>query len=377
MAEACKALREAGSFAFDTEFVGEDIYTPEICLIQAATDSDCVLIDPMAKLDLSLFWDLVADESVRVIVHAGSEDLSLCWKHFGKPAANVFDLQIGAGLIGLGYPISLMRLAQITIGARLHKSQTLTDWRQRPLTPDQINYAVEDVAHLPAIHRFIAGRLAKLKREPWAAEECTRACRATTAVARGENRLKRLRGTGSLSAKELAIAEALLEERDKLAQEYNRPARTVLRDHLLIEMARRGWTDPPRIRTLRGINLKGAAIQRLIAAIEAGKRVAPEQWPQIVNDEDTPEEEVLLALLTALLRDYCNRNAVSYALLAGKQDLRALVRIYTRSHKPELPILLQSGWRQTAIGDLLNHVLTGERALRITREGDRTGLRVE
>lgn len=364
-------------FGFDTEFVGEDKYDPEICLIQAATDSFCVLIDPLGDLDVSPFWHLVADAAAHVVVHAGSEDLALCWKQIAAQAANVFDVQIGAGLVGLGYPISLSRLARLTLGVKLHKSQTLTDWRKRPLTHDQIDYAVEDVAHLLAMYRLIHDRLVQLGREEWGDEECVRVCQAATLAARGEQKLRRLRGAGGLNRRELAIAEALLEERDKLAQEYNRPARGVLRDHLLVELARRGWTKVARIQTLRGVNLKAAGIRRLAVAIEQAQQLPEDQWPALPTEEDNTEEETLLPLLTAVLRDHCYRNKLSYALLASKGDLRAFVRTYTRTDRTEDPILLQTGWRKAAVGDLLDRVLSGRCALRITCERNKRGLNIE
>ncbi len=363
--DVCRRLSDAGSFAFDTEFVGEDKFQPELCLIQVATDTWHALIDPLGGVDSSPFWALVADESVRVVVHAGAEDLALCWQHIGKPAANVVDLQVIAGLVGYGYPMSLTRLARLTVGARLHKSQTLTDWRRRPLTREQIVYAVDDVIHLESMCRAIQDRLMSLGRERWAEEECLRACRSAAGPAEREQKLRRLRGTGSLRRRELAIAEALLEERDKLAEEYNRPPRSVLRDHLLVEMARRGWTDIQQIRSLRGLNLKAAAVRRLADAVEKAKQLPQENWPDLPNDDDSVEEEVLLSLVSAVLRDHCAANDLSYALLANKQNLRTLIRSYTRSGEEKLPILLKTGWRRTAVGDLLDRLLSGKASIRV------------
>lgn len=370
LAALCQRLAASGSFAFDTEFVGEDKHQPELCLVQVAAENRCYLIDPLAGIDVTPFWELVADDRIQIIVHAGSEDLTLCWQQLGKPATKVMDLQIAGGFVGLGYPSSLAKLAMQSIGRRLHKSQTLTDWRRRPLNAEQIDYAGEDVVHLPAIHEWIQARLAKTNRLAWALEECTLACREAAATARGEDKLGRLRGAGSLRGQELAIADALLEERDRLAAEYNRPARTVLKDHLLVELARRGWTDVAKIKTLRGLNLSASAIRRVAETIRQGREVPKDQWPRISVEQDSPEEEVLIAIASAVLRDFSNREGIAYALLAGRQDLRDLVRAYTREEKtPPPPILLRTGWRREAIGDLLERILAGGAALRIVRAG--------
>jgi ribonuclease D len=365
LADLCSRISASGMFAFDTEFVGEECYQAEVCLVQVATDSFCALIDPMGGLDLSPFWELAADERIRVIVHAGSEDLAICWKQLGRAAANVFDLQVAAGLVGFGYPVSLSRLAQATVHARIHKSQTLSDWRKRPLTDEQIDYAVEDVVHLPRIYRVLEDRLAAMGRESWAKEESAAMCAPCHFAPTGDQKLRRLRGTGSLTAQELAITEALLDERDKLAQEYDRPARGVLRDHLLLEMARRGWTEVAKLRSLRGLNLSASALRRLAEAIQRAKNLPREAWPQPTSDEDTPQEEVLIALTTAVLRDYCGHNSLSFSLLANKQDLRNFVRGHTRrAHSPP-PSALTGGWRGAAVGSLLEQFITGRCALRV------------
>ncbi|MFQ5430567.1 MAG: ribonuclease D [Phycisphaerae bacterium] len=372
-------LQAAGWFAFDTEFVGEDQFLPEICLIQVATEDLCALVDPLNGLETRPFWELIADEAVQILVHAGAEDVAHCMRLVGQPPRNVFDLQIAAGLVGQEYPISLSRLAKKTVGRRIHKSQTLTNWRKRPLTPEQIRYAVEDVACLRPMYDFLYKRLESTRRLTWAQQECEALCAAASAEEQNvQLQLKRLKGSGSLSGLQLAIAHALLDAREELARAYNRPARTVLRDHLVVEIARRGWSDVKQIRTLRGLSLKSAAITRLAQAVEAARRLPREQWPEIPTREDSPEEEVLLSLATAVLRDHCAKENLAYSLLCKKQELRALVRSHTRPEAPKQPpSAFDHGWRKEAVGDLLDDVLTGRRAVRVAGVRTPPGLVVE
>lgn len=374
LAGACEALRRAGSFAFDTEFVGEDQYRPEVCLMQAATKEACYLVDPLAGLDVTPLWDLVADPAVEVILHAASEDLSLCFQQTGRRAANVFDCQIGAGLVGLGYPMSLSRLARAAIGASLHKSETLTNWRARPLGEDQLHYAAADVMYLPAIAAFLQDRLRRADRLSWAKVECEALCEDCATLPSRLERVRRLRGAGALDSRALATAHAILEERDELARLYNRPARTVIRDHLVIELAKRGWTDPKRMQTLRGLNLSRDALRRVSIAIEAAAKQSAADWPTIENDPETPEEEVLLALLNAVLRDFCNRESIAFSILATKSDLRAYVRGYTRPGEKSGRVCFRSGWRRQAVGELLDDIMGGRTALRVVRSADGRGL---
>ena len=175
---ACKRLAEEACFAFDTEFVAEETYERHVCLIQVATQSYCALIDPLDGLDVSPFWNLVVSDACQKIVHSGAEDIAICWAQCNKPPANVFDTQIAAGFVGLDFPLSLARLVRRAAHATLHKSQTLTDWRKRPLTQAQLDYAVEDVIHLPRVHQYLVAKLAERGREQWLAEECDKLCAA-------------------------------------------------------------------------------------------------------------------------------------------------------------------------------------------------------
>ncbi len=374
---ACARLAKAGAVAFDTEFIGEDYYEAEVCLIQAATDSYCVLIDPLAGVDTGPFWSLVAGGEVEVILHAGLEDLSICWKRAGRMPDRVNDLQIGAGMIGMGYPISLSRLVSQTTGEKIRKSQTLTDWRRRPLSREQIHYAIEDVVHLPGAARVLAERLASLGRTTWLAEECSAMCEAVTSVASGEGQLLRLRGVASLHGVELAVAEALLEERTKLAREYDRPPRAVLKDHLLIEIARRCWTDAAQLRSLRGLNLSNAALRRLADVVRRAKDRPSHAWPERMSDDDHPDEEVLIALVSSILRDFCHRSRLSFSLLANKKDLRDFVRSYTRANDPHGSNRLLRGWRKEAVGCLLAQMMSGNCGMRVRCEDGRYRLSME
>ncbi|RIK69374.1 MAG: hypothetical protein DCC65_01135 [Planctomycetota bacterium] len=373
----CKELRRAGSFAFDTEFVGEETYKPDICLLQVATDELHALVDPIAGLDTKPLWQMIADPKIEKILHAGTEDLALAWRHFGLKPANIVDLQIAAGFVGFGHPISLGRLATVTLHTKLHKSQTLTDWRRRPLQGEQLRYAVEDVVHLPAMWREIRTRIEKLGRAEWLSEECLALCETATRNSTDEKRIRRLRGTASMTRKQLAIVHAVLVQRDELARRLNRPPRTVLKDHLVVELARHGWTDPEKIRTLRGINLAAADLKRLARAIADAKAASPDSWPAQEPSEPAPDEEVLLSLLTAILRAWCDDHDLAYSLLATKQDLRNLLR----GDNPDPPGVprsaLTQGWRAAAVGDLLDRVLHGKASIRIASRGDSRRLVVE
>lgn len=363
--QLCDKVKTSGWCAFDTEFVGEDQFKPEVCLIQIAIDGECALVDPLSGLDVAPIWELVADPGILKLVHAGSEDIAQCREQIGKPPAKVFDLQIAAGFIGHDYPISLSRLVQAATGEKLAKSHTLSDWRKRPLSEEQLHYAVEDVVHLRGCFDHIDKRLKKLGREQWLWEECDALCRSASTDEEEVQKLKRLKGAGSLSAKELAIAHALLEARETLARQYNRPARAVLRDHLLVEIARRGLTDVQKMRTLRGLNLSTQSLQSLAEVVSKAKKLPSSAWPELPSQEDSNAEQVLISLLTAVLQDFCAANDLAYSLLSKKQHLRNFVRTYTRPDDEVGDNALAAGWRKVAVGELLDGILRGHRSVRV------------
>jgi ribonuclease D len=377
LGDLIKRLSHARAFAFDTEFVGEDNYEPQICLIQVATAEFCALIDPLTGINLEPFWNLIVDPAMQIIVHAGSEDVGLCFRQTGKLPGNLIDLQIAAGMVGLGYPTSLAKLARATVGVVVHKSQTLTDWRRRPLTAEQIEYAAADVIHLPRMHAKILAKLSELKREGWATEESAAMCVGMKETMNPDNRRRRLRGGGALGRREWAIAEGLMEERDQLAKELNRPPRTVLRDHLLVELAKRGWTDPAKMAGLRGLTLSMTALKRLAKSVEEAKKKPIEAGVHNEPDQDEPDEEVMMSYLNAVLRDHCRKEDIAYGLLVNRQDLRDYVRTYTRPQEGDAEVALHTGWRTVAVGDLLDKLMRGERAVRIEMVGERMNLKYE
>src|SRR5262249_53178023 len=140
-AACCTHLAAQRVIGFDTEFVGENSYLPELCLIQVATDDRLYLIDPLTCGPLDAFWQLLLDPERVVVVHAGREEVRLCRLAIGATPPGLFDLQLAAGLIGLAYPMGHGPLIGHLVGTRLTKGETLTEWGKRPLTPAQIRYA--------------------------------------------------------------------------------------------------------------------------------------------------------------------------------------------------------------------------------------------
>ncbi|GJM24903.1 MAG: ribonuclease D [Phycisphaerae bacterium] len=370
LSSVCDQISSVHSFAFDTEFIMEDRFKPEIGLIQLATDDTVVLVDPYEVEDLSPVWNLVADPSIEVVVHAGIEDLSLCFTQGGVMPQNVFDCQVACGMITTDYPLSLARMTRNLIKVRLHKSQTLTDWRRRPLSPEQIRYAADDVIYLPSVRRAIQRRSEALKRTDWIAEEMSKFSRPETYERTDRATVVRLKGAGSLDGLGLAVAIELIKVREQLASQYDRPVRSVIRDHLLVEIARHRWTKPSDIKKLRGMNVNSSALRDVASGVERACALPEESWPPVAPVDDESDQEAALAmLLGAVLRAHCNQQNVSHQLVAAKAEIRKFVRSRIRNEESTGQVALDNGWRHAFAGARLDDVISGKRQIQII-DGD-------
>lgn len=365
LAGALEHLAQSPIIAFDTEFVGEDAYRPELCLVQVATPERLYVIDPFTCGPLDGFWTLLIDPTRTVVAHAGREDIRICHFAIGSPPPGLFDLQIAAGLVGMGYPVGYAALVMDLLGHRMHKGETLTDWRRRPLTPDQVRYAFDDVRYLIPAWQKLSDRLQRHTRETWAKEEFASFIRRAVADDLTIERWRKIKGLGALDRRGLAIAREVFTWRDSFAESVNRPPRTLLRDDLLTEIARRAPSRLEELRALRGFS--GSMAEPILKAVQKGKQLPQSEWPEVQERDNDPPNVVLLAnLLGVVLTDLCTRKELTPSLCATGQDLKALVR--SRVAKAPLPeIALTRGWRAKALLPELLAVLDGRDTVRVVK----------
>lgn len=365
LADCVAHLARMPAVAFDTEFVGEDAYRPELCLVQVATAEHLFVIDPFECGPLAAFWNLLLDPERVTVVHAGREDLRICNFAVGRPPANVFDVQLAAGLVGFAYPMGYAGLVQELLGHRMTKGETLTDWRRRPLSPAQMRYAFDDVRFLLPAWKKIADRLKRLNRPAWAKEEFDVFVRRAVADDATVERWRKIKGLGSLDRLGLAVAREVYGWREKFAERVNRPPRFLLRDDLLAEIARRAPTKLEDVQALRGVP-RGEA-EAILDAIQRAKMLTPEQCPEVETRDNDPQNVVLLGqLLGVVLADLCSRLKLAPNLVSSGADLKAVVRARVwREPLPDVP--LTRGWRNDAILSELLAVLDGKHTVRVAK----------
>lgn len=368
LALCCEHLAACEQFGFDTEFVGEDTYHPNLCLVQVATAERLYVIDPLTTGPLDRFWQLVADPARQVIVHAGREEVRLCHLAIGLKPENLFDLQLAAGLIGLNYPIGHGPLVNQLLGIFLAKGETRTEWRSRPLTRQQIRYAFDDVRYLLPLGQRLQDELRALNRLDWAKEEFTRLVANATAEEAATEKWRKLRGLGSLDRTRLAIVRELFRWREETATRLNRPPRTLVRDDLLLEIARRNPKRGHDLEVIRGLPRRN--LDAIVQAVDRARALPPDQCPDAPErDQDPPQVALVTNLLNAVLGDFCSRQRLAPNLVTSSQDVKLLVRSHMQKKPLPGDVLLGQGWRGSHVLPELRAILEGKQAVRVADLG--------
>jgi ribonuclease D len=365
LAEFVGRLADVETIAFDTEFVSEDTYRSDLCLIQVAVGSELVVIDPVSAGDTKAFWEAIADGRHETIVHAGREELVFCLTATGRRPSRLFDIQIAAGLVGYEYPAGYGALLAKLLGERPQKGETRTDWRRRPLSRQQIEYALDDVRFLPAMRDRLHEKLAAMGRLEWMQAEMT-AWQDEVEAARSAERWRRVSGTNGLSSRSLAIVRELWRWRDAEAARRDSPVRRVLRDDLIVELAKRRSADPKQIRAIRG--LERGDLQRLLPKISehiAQALELPEAECPGTERRETPNQLNLLGqFLSAALSSICRSAQIAPSIVGTASDVRELIA-FRLGCGGDVPPILARGWRAEVVGQLIDDLLAGRKSIRI------------
>jgi ribonuclease D len=286
----------------------------------------------------------------------------------GQTPANWFDLQVAAGLVGLNYPMGHASLVFQILGIQLSKKDTLTEWRHRPLTDSQLDYAFDDVRYLLPLWERLDQRLTDLKRRDWAQQEFARfvgqALPETNHQPAILDKWRKLKGLGSLDRKRLALVREMFLAREAVAAQMNRPPRVLVRDDLIVEIARRNPKSQQDIAVMRGMAKR--FVQPMWDAIERARKLPPAQLPFILErEQDRPQVALVVNLLSAILNDFCAREKLAVGLTATMSDLRDLVRAKMQKEPLAETNLLMIGWRKQFVLPLLLDVVEGKRSVRI------------
>jgi ribonuclease D len=369
VSELAEAARATGRLGVDTEFMGEGRYRSLLCLVQVAVDdgdggSRVEVLDPLeGDLDPGPLAEVLADPDIEIVMHAGRQDVALLKRVWETEVTNVFDTQVAAGFAGLRAQLGYEALLSEVCGVRLRKTASFTRWDARPLSPEQVEYAREDVLHLLQLAGALADRLSDLGRLEWAREEC-RMLESVSDVRDVESVFERLPRINSLDPAQRAVAHELVGWREHTAQEADRPVQTILSDAGLVEIAKRRPKTMERMRQIRGIN-ESTMHRRGKAVLEAVER-GREREPIAVEGErpaqTRPDDAVLIALGEALVRARALESKIAYELIAAKADLQRIA-LAVRDDQPEPAVRTLEGWRRELVGEELIALLRGDLTL--------------
>jgi len=352
LAEFCTEAAKYDYVTVDTEFLRERTYYSQLCLIQLAmpgdTDDTAVLVDPLSDgLSLDPLYELFRDTSVVKVFHAARQDLEIFYVDAGVIPEPLFDTQIAAMVCGFGEQVGYETLVKRIAKEQLDKSSRFTDWSRRPLTDAQKNYALADVTHLRKIYEFLADKLRKQKREAWVEEELGILTSPDTYTVNPEDAWQRIR-TRTSSPKFLAIVQKLAEFRERYAQTNNVPRNRVFKDDAVSELAStkpKDMKDLSRSRLLLREARKGEIAEGILAAVQAGLDMKPEDMPKPDRSNDKLQVDPALAdLLRVLLKAKADGAGVAPRLIAATSELDAM-----SAGKRDMQAL--QGWRREVFGD--------------------------
>jgi ribonuclease D len=365
----CRELADAPAIAFDTEFVSEHTYRPELCLIQIAAGNRLAVIDPQRLSSVKPLWDVLAAPGHETIVHAGREELLFCLDSTGRAPHRLFDIQIAAGLAGYEYPAGYGSLMYKLLGQRLEKGETRTDWRRRPLSERQIEYALDDVRYLEKMAAKLRDKLSRLERMSWVEGEIA-AWEAEVAATRTTERWWKVSGASGLSRRSLAVVRELWRWREEEAQRRDCPTRRVLRDDLIVELAKRRSGDPRQIRALRGMERGDLqrVLPQLASAVQRALDLGEDQCPRPPERDSTSQLTVLGQFLSSALGSICRSAELAPSIVGTASDVRDLIAFHLglpgNNGRAEPP-LLGRGWRAEVVGRQIEDLLSGKLAIRV------------
>lgn len=362
----CDKIAQYPLIAFDTEFVSEDSYRPHLCLIQVAVDGELAIIDPMHVRQTEPFWQLLTTPGRTVIAHAAREEVRFCYRFTGKPITGLFDTQLAAGFVGMEYPASLGTLVQRLVNKTLPKGETRTNWSRRPLSRDQITYALHDVTDLMEMYQKLFAMVEKFERQEWLREE-TEIFQQKVIDAETRENWRRVSGSSGLNPRQLETVRQLWLWRENRARDLDRLPRRVLRDDLIVELARRGLTDQRKIKSIRGMERRGFSdhYDDIAAAIQTALDTAEEDLPRRPRGSRRVVSPMLSQFLSTAIACISRQHRLAPPIVGNADDVRELLgyELDRRKNDP-VPSLLQ-GWRGEIVGKTFRRLLAGELAVRI------------
>jgi len=373
LASWCRRFANSEWIGIDTEFIAERYYQPLLCLVQAATPEGHFIFDPITNhLDLTPFWEIIAEGPQETIMHAGRLELEFCWWHTHKFPKNVFDTQLAAGLVSNEYPAGYGNVVLEFLGVQTPGTESRSNWKSRPLTDRQLEYAVDDIGYLRPVRDVLYRKLEETDRLNWFRNEIQN-WQETIYQLLAPERWRRILNGSHWDSRELAVVYALWCWREHTAQMRNSSVRHVLRDDLILELARRKIADVRGIRNIRGMERSDLQnhLEEISNCISKALQLPEEKCPAPRTPPHYAKLTVLGSLLFSVLGTICHKHGIASSLVGTPSDVREWVawRLGLLGENAEAPTLA-TGWRAEIIGKTFDALLSGEKMIHITNPKD-------
>lgn len=346
----------------------ERTYRARLCLVQVGIGDDVHLIDATTRIDLKPIAELLADEEIEILVHAGRQDLEIFFERFAAVPTRVFDVQIAAAFAGYGASLPYGRLVRTLTGKQLVKGESYSDWCRRPLTPEQLRYAADDVAYLASMAARLKDELREQGHLEWAEEEMATFEDPLAYELDLDEVYLKVSGRGALSGRQLAALRAVARWREEAAQQRDVPRGWIVKDPTLIEIARRSPASIDALKRLRGMSAgeaerSGAAILAAIASARGAQEIAA---PAAPSRGAQLRARLLSGPADAVVRARCEAEGVATELVSTRNGLEALLADVTMGKEDLARHRIMQGWRKTLAGDHVIAFARGDVGLKAT-----------
>jgi ribonuclease D len=364
LAAACSRLAKHPVITVDTEFLRETTYYPLLCVVQMASPEEAVVVDALAEgIDLKTFFELMGNENVLKVFHAARQDIEIIWHRANIIPHPVFDTQVAAMVLGYGDSIAYDQLVEKVTGHRPDKTHRFTDWSRRPLTKEQMHYAVSDVTHLREVFAALDADLKKRRRSEWVSIEMEILTSPRTYDFHPERAWERLK-TRVRKPKDLAVLMEVAAWREQEAQSRDVPRGRVLRDEAIGDIATHAPNTLEKLAHLRSVP-KGFEKSKwgadIIAAVERGLARDFSKLPKLEKPRNNSNGQAIVELLKVLLRMTAERHAVASKVIATVDELEQIAA----DDEADVPAL--RGWRRELFGDAALKLKHGQLALAIDK----------
>lgn len=351
----CDSVQHTTKLFVDTEFIREKTYLPVLCLIQVATDETLTCIDPLAISDLDPFLDLIFNENIVKVFHAARQDLEIFYNLRKTAPKNVFDTQIAATLLGYADQIGYGNLVNALLKVPLDKKYARTDWTQRPLGSEQLEYAINDVIYLREIYAQILEQLTANNRISWLKDDFDNLSSDSTFAVNPEIMWRKIKGHNKLGGLQRAVLQDLAAWREEKAVTSNKPSKWILSDDVILSLAQHQPDSNVSLAKIRG--LSDGTIRKsgskIISIIQQSKQRPQDSWPTLKKfRKTTTQQDALIDCMMAMVRLCAAKEKIAASMLCSRKDLEKW--LLTNE-----PITLLSGWRYQLAGKQVADFLNG------------------